>query len=97
MSVHDPLLKSEILAARYDEVRAYTRSLVEGLSEEDCQLQSMADASPTKWHLAHVTWFFERFVLEPCGVARLDDDLAILLIRRCVQRTGIVDMQHAPR
>lgn len=63
MSVHDPLLKSEVLAARYDEVRAYTRSLIEGLSEEDCQLQSMVDASPTKWHLAHTTWFFETFVL----------------------------------
>ncbi|UAW97839.1 ergothioneine biosynthesis protein EgtB [Halopseudomonas nanhaiensis] len=63
MSVHDPQLQSDVLAARYDEVRTYTRSLVEGLSEEDCQLQSMIDASPTKWHLAHTTWFFETFIL----------------------------------
>jgi ergothioneine biosynthesis protein EgtB len=34
----------------------------------------MPDVSPTKWHLAHVTWFFERFVVEPCGVARFNDE-----------------------
>ncbi|MEY3252699.1 MAG: hypothetical protein RL227_1672 [Pseudomonadota bacterium] len=53
------------LAARYAEVRAQTEALAAPLSEADCQPQSMADASPVKWHLAHVTWFFETFVLEP--------------------------------
>ena len=53
------------LAARYATVRSTTMRLVEPLSNEDCQVQSMPDASPTKWHLAHVTWFFETFVLEP--------------------------------
>ena len=53
------------LAARYATVRSTTMRLVEPLSDEDCQVQSMPDASPTKWHLAHVTWFFETFVLEP--------------------------------
>ena len=52
------------LAARFVEVRAQTERLAEPLSAEDCQLQSMPDTSPTKWHLAHLTWFFETFVLE---------------------------------
>lgn len=52
------------LAAHYTEVRARSRALASPLSPEDCQAQSMPDASPVKWHLAHVTWFFETFVLE---------------------------------
>lgn len=51
------------LALDYARVRAYSLELVRGLSAEDCQLQSMNDASPLKWHLAHTTWFFETFVL----------------------------------
>jgi ergothioneine biosynthesis protein EgtB len=51
------------LAARYREVRAFTESLTEGLAPEDMVVQSMPDVSPTKWHLAHTSWFFERFVL----------------------------------
>jgi len=56
--------RSAWLAERYREVRRTTAQLCEGLSAEDCQLQSMDDASPVKWHLAHTTWFFETFVLE---------------------------------
>ncbi|MBA3593832.1 MAG: ergothioneine biosynthesis protein EgtB [Polaromonas sp.] len=52
------------LASRFMQVRARTEALTAPLSAEDCQLQSMPDASPTKWHLAHLAWFFETFILE---------------------------------
>ena len=52
-----------MLAERYRTVRSFTTALTAPLCEEDCVVQSMPDASPTKWHLAHTTWFFETFIL----------------------------------
>lgn len=51
------------LAVRYAGIRARSIALASPLSAEDALVQSMPDASPAKWHLAHTTWFFERFVL----------------------------------
>ncbi len=59
-----PKDQAESLPARYESVRSLTVNLTSTLMVEDTVVQSMPDVSPTKWHLAHVTWFFERFILE---------------------------------
>ena len=75
------------LRADYRRVRAFTESLCEGLAPEDCVVQSMPDVSPTKWHLAHTSWFFETFVLGPhlAGYRPLDPVYAFLFNSYYVQ------------
>src|SRR5687768_522713 len=58
LHTHDPY-------ERYREVRQRTEALCAPLETDDYQVQSVIDASPPKWHLAHVTWFFETFLLKP--------------------------------
>src|SRR5262245_23274522 len=60
---HAALATAPTLVDRFATIRATTEELAAPLSIEDCALQSMPSASPTKWHLAHSTWFFETFVL----------------------------------
>ncbi|MBE7212970.1 MAG: DinB family protein, partial [Gluconacetobacter diazotrophicus] len=53
------------LSHAFRQVRAHSDHLAAALAPEDQVVQSMPDASPSKWHRAHTTWFFEQFVLQP--------------------------------
>ena len=65
--------------AQYRRVRDRSLELVIGLSAEDCGVQSMPDASPAKWHLAHTTWFFETMILaDRPHYRKFDDRFAFL-------------------
>ncbi len=65
MSILSSTIPHSELATRYCTVRSATEALASRLTPEDQMVQSMPDASPTKWHLAHTTWFFETFILGP--------------------------------
>ena len=56
--------RAERLLSRFHQIRDFTNALCVNLEPEDCVVQSMPDVSPTKWHLAHTTWFFETFILK---------------------------------
>src|SRR6201982_484435 len=67
-SIHDGAsapAREPSLIERYSDVRQTSMRLCSPLSIEDHSLQSMPDASPAKWHLAHTSWFFETFLLGP--------------------------------
>jgi ergothioneine biosynthesis protein EgtB len=56
--------RAESFLARFHQIRNFTNALCANLEPEDFVVQSMPDVSPTKWHLAHTTWFFETFILK---------------------------------
>ena len=60
------------LLERYQQIRRTTESLADPLSAEDQLVQSMPDASPVKWHLAHTSWFYETFVLSDPALGRYE-------------------------
>ena len=70
----DTAVREASLRSRFVQTRARSANIARPLTEEDCCVQSMPDASPVKWHLAHTTWFFETFVLE-----KYEDDFRAFL------------------
>jgi len=76
------------LAAAYSSVRTLTERLAEPLSPEDQTAQSMPDASPTKWHRAHTSWFFEEFLLAPSGGYQAYDDTFRYLFNSYYEAVG---------
>ena len=77
-------------------VRRASEMIVEPLSAEDTAAQSMPDASPLKWHLAHTSWFFEVFVLMPgCSDYRVFDEQFPQLFNSYYQTVGVPFARHA--
>lgn len=75
-----PTKDRDALREAFANARALTENLVEPLTPEDAQVSATEDTSPVKWHLAHTTWFFEKFFLESClpGYKRVDPSFDFL-------------------
>ncbi|PXA98963.1 ergothioneine biosynthesis protein EgtB [Nostoc sp. 3335mG] len=86
----NPVSPDSALSDRFRQVRALSVDLVATLSDADATIQSMDDASPAKWHLAHVTWFFETFVLrDHVPGYRLHDDRWPFLFNSYYEAEGV--------
>ncbi len=90
----DQEMVADRLASDFERVRAQTETLAAPLSPEDQCVQSMPDASPTKWHRAHTTWFFETFVLAPAGVEGLSPEGFSVLFNSYYNAVG--EQYHRP-
>jgi ergothioneine biosynthesis protein EgtB len=90
----DGQMPGEKVVSDFVRVRAQTETLASPLSPEDQAAQSMPDASPTKWHRAHTTWFFETFVLGPAGVADLSPPAYAVLFNSYYNAVG--EQFHRP-
>ena len=69
-----PEQNAATLLERFTEVRRFSEDIAAPLSPEDSCIQSMPGVSPTRWHLAHTTWFFETFLLKPHGPYEVFDE-----------------------
>ncbi len=74
----NPRSVTDELAARFHATRQLTLDLAASLSDADATIQPNPDASPAKWHLAHVTWFLETFILRDLGQSPFDERFAFL-------------------
>lgn len=83
------------LADRFEAIRSTTDALRAPLSPEDCVVQSMTDASPAKWHLAHTTWFFEEFVLSRVDPGRRFDERFAYLFNSYYTQLGDRQPRHS--
>jgi ergothioneine biosynthesis protein EgtB len=81
--------KPATLLQAYQRVRRFNERLAETLSPEDAAMQSMTSASPTKWHLAHTTWFFETFVLKESNNYRPFDPIFETLFNSYYNTVGV--------
>jgi ergothioneine biosynthesis protein EgtB len=90
----DGQMSLERLASDFERVRAQTEALAAELSAEDQCVQSMPDASPTKWHRAHTTWFFDTFVLRPAGIEGLCPPAYAVLFNSYYNAVG--EQYHRP-
>ena len=94
------------LLHRYSEVRSFTERLCAPLGPEDQVIQSMPDVSPTKWHLAHTSWFFETFVLKSSGLPYTEANPAFAFLfnsyytqagaRHCRAQRGYISRPTVP-
>ena len=89
MPLNDPSDPRQSLLRRLAAVRAQSLALAASLSAEDQCVQSMPDASPAKWHLAHTTWFFEAMLLRPLQPGyRVFDERYLLLFNSYYESLG---------